>query len=137
MRAHLWAMSPMAATVAVVIGQTESARKVMKRNTCTSHPIAATTKRAAPHEQVNIHEAQFDLSKLKSRKNRYTSKLKRPVTMRQPEGVVPAAVRMSVVALSLSAVSASEVCAPWITDAVIALIVHTFLPGSERVALVR
>lgn len=32
--------------------------------------------------------AEYDLAKLKSRKNPYASKLKRPVTMRLSEGVV-------------------------------------------------
>ena len=33
-------------------------------------------------------------------------------------------------------VSASEVCAPWITEEVIVPIVHTFLPTSQRVAAI-
>ena len=40
-------------------------------------------------------KAEYDLSKLKSRKNPYASKLKRPVTMRLSEDVVEYFKRMA------------------------------------------
>ena len=58
-------------------------------------------------------KAEYDLSKLKSRKNPYASKLKKPVTMRLSAGVMPATVVMTVVALSLNGSAlAQRICDP-------------------------
>lgn len=41
-----------------------------------------------PTTEVETMKAEYDLSKMKSRKNPYASKLKKPVTMRLSEDVV-------------------------------------------------
>jgi predicted DNA binding CopG/RHH family protein len=56
--------------------------------------VIRTSRRAGPRRKkpsstkVNDMKAQYDFSKMKSRRNPYASKLKKSVTMRLPEDVV-------------------------------------------------
>ena len=58
-------------------------------------------------------KAEYDLSKMKSRRNPYASKLKKPVTMRLSEDVVAYFKNMAADAGVLAALGAREFVDPW------------------------